>query len=94
MVGCPCYGRRSTPMYMLAALADYKLEGVRGTWCGSERRFRRDKDALDTCMDLSQNKYSKERSLFQCQTDSDFYIFLMYPLPADSVPPNPFDSGP
>lgn len=22
-------------MYMLAALTDYKLEGVRGTWCGS-----------------------------------------------------------
>lgn len=61
---------------------------------GSERRFKREKDALDTCMNLSQNKYSKERDLFPgSNRHSDFYIFLMYPLPADSVLPNPFDSG-
>lgn len=31
----PCYDGGPHTMYMLAALTDYELEGVWGTWCGS-----------------------------------------------------------
>lgn len=44
----PCYGRGSTPMYMLAALTDYELEGVRETWCGS-RGVRGDLGGIKMC---------------------------------------------
>lgn len=41
MIGYPAMMEGPTPMYMLAALTDYELEGVGGTWCGS-RRVRED----------------------------------------------------
>lgn len=63
----PCYdGGPHTHVYAGSTnwLRTWRCGGDLVWESGSERRFGRDKDALDTCMNLSQNKYSKERDLY------------------------------